>query len=78
MIFCIDIFADEFSISFKESFDILHNNDVLVFLKDCYEVEHTLGKDMLIWDMEDYLINQGYAGLGIKERHTRNFFGGMH
>jgi hypothetical protein len=51
MVVCINEFASRFNMSSKEAFDYLDKFHGLSFLKENYEIEHTLSIDDAIDDM---------------------------
>lgn len=51
MVVCINEFASRFNLSSKEAFDYLDRYCGISFLKDNYEIEHTLSIDDAIDDM---------------------------
>ena len=48
---CINEFADRFNISSKAAFDYLYKNDGIAFLKENYDIEHTLSFDDAVDDL---------------------------
>ena len=48
---CINEFADRFNISSKDAFDYLYKNDGITFLKENYDIEHTLSFDDAVDDL---------------------------
>ncbi|OGO80189.1 MAG: hypothetical protein A2Y21_07900 [Clostridiales bacterium GWC2_40_7] len=51
MVVCINEFASRYNLSSKEAFDYLSKYSGISFLKDNYEIEHTLSIDDAIDDM---------------------------
>lgn len=51
MVVCINEFASRFNLSSKEAFDYLNKYNGISFLKDNYEIEHTLSFEDAIDDM---------------------------
>lgn len=51
MVVCINEFASRFNLSSKEAFNYLNQYRGISFLKDNYEIEHTLSIDDAIEDM---------------------------
>lgn len=48
---CINEFANRFDMSSKEAFNYLNKYSGISFLKEHYEIEHTLGIDNAIEDL---------------------------
>lgn len=48
---CINEFADRFNISSKAAFDYLYKNAGIAFLKENYDIEHTLSFDDAVDDL---------------------------
>lgn len=59
IVVCINEFASRFSLSSKEAFDYLNNYNGISFLKENYEIEHTLSIDDAIDDMIVVCKNNG-------------------
>ena len=56
---CVSEFAKRHGISEKEAFAFLERYDAMQFLKEFYEVEHTLSFDDVVDDMERICMNNG-------------------
>ena len=48
---CINEFAARFNITSKEAFDYLYENAGIAFLKENYDIEHTLSFDDAVDDL---------------------------
>jgi len=59
MVVCINEFASRFNLSSKEAFEYLSNFNGIDFLKENYEIEHTLSIDDAIDDMVMICKNNG-------------------
>lgn len=51
MVVCINEFASRYNLSSKEAFDYLNKHSGISFLKENYEIEHTLSIEDAIDDM---------------------------
>jgi hypothetical protein len=49
---CVNVFADRFNMSVKESYRYLRDFKGIEFLKDFYEEEHVLSFDNVIEDLQ--------------------------
>ena len=56
---CINEFADKFSLSSKDAFTYLYNHKGIDFIKENYEIEHTLSLDDAIEDLSIICRNNG-------------------
>ncbi len=55
IVFCIEWFKTEYNLTGEETYKIFKKYNVLGYLKDGYEVLHTMGKDWIINDIYEYL-----------------------
>ena len=58
-IVCINEFADRFNITAKESFNYLYEYKGIEFLKEHYDIEHTLSIDDTLEDLTLICRNNG-------------------
>jgi len=56
---CVSEFARQFSLDVKTAFKYLYNYGGIDFLKEYYEVEHTLSFDEAVEDMQLICKNNG-------------------
>lgn len=59
MVVCINEFASRYNLSSKEAFNYLSKYNGIGFLKDNYEIEHTLSIEDAIEDMSIICKNNG-------------------
>ena len=59
MVVCIDEFADTFNLNYKEAFNYLKKYDAIKFLRDNYEIEHTLSIEDAVEDLYQVTLNHG-------------------
>lgn len=59
MVACVSSFASGFNLSKKEAFSYLYNNKAIAFLKEHYEIEHTLSVDDAVDDMAEICRQNG-------------------
>lgn len=58
---CVNEFARQFSLDVKTAFKYLYNHGGIEFLKEHYEVEHTLSFDEAVEDLQVVCKNNGGA-----------------
>lgn len=51
IVICINEFADRIGLSYKDAFNYLNKYEAIKFIKENYEIEHTLSLDDAIDDM---------------------------
>lgn len=56
---CVSEFAEKHGMSQKEAFSFLYEYKAIAFLKECYDIEHTLSFEDAVEDMERICINNG-------------------
>ena len=56
---CVNEFADRFKISAKEAFSYLYDHQGIAFLKENYDIEHTLSFEDAIEDLALVCRNNG-------------------
>lgn len=56
---CVSNFANAFNLSRKEAFSYLYNNKAIAFLKDHYDIEHTLSIADAVEDMAEICRQNG-------------------
>ncbi len=56
---CVSEFANKHEMTQQAAFQFLYEHKAIAFLKDCYEIEHTLSFDDAIEDMERICANNG-------------------
>ena len=49
---CVSEFANKYNLTQKAAFQFLYDYKAIEFLKECYDIEHTLSFDDAIEDME--------------------------
>lgn len=59
IVICINEFAKQYKITSKEAYIYLRDYKGIEFLKESYEVEHTIGIDDAIDDIKQVCINNG-------------------
>lgn len=59
MVVCINEFADRFNLNYKEAFNYLRAYQAVKFLRENYEIEHTLGIEDAVDDLYRVAINNG-------------------
>lgn len=59
MVVCINEFADTFNLNYKEAFNYLKNYHAIKFLRDNYEIEHTLSVEDAVDDLYQIALNHG-------------------
>ena len=59
MVVCINEFADTFNLNYKEAFNNLKKYDAIKFLRDNYEIEHTLSIEDAVEDLYQVTLNHG-------------------
>ena len=59
MVVCINEFADTFNLNYKEAFNYLKKYDAIKFLRDNYEIEHTLSIEDAVEDLYQVTLNHG-------------------
>lgn len=60
MVVCINEFAERFNLNYREAFNYLKSHKALQFLRENYEIEHTLGIEDAVDDL--YRIAQNNGG----------------
>ncbi len=78
---CINEFAARFNISSKEAFNYLYENESIAFLKENYDIEHTLSFDDAVDDLilicrkneEDYCFIEEDRTAGTKIRQMMEY-----
>jgi hypothetical protein len=60
MVVCINEFAERFNLNHREAFNYLKSHKALQFLRENYEIEHTLGIEDAVDDL--YRIAQNNGG----------------
>lgn len=53
--FCLEQYKEKHRISGMEALRIFDQNDVLRYLKDCYEPLHTQGAGYIVDDIDDFI-----------------------
>lgn len=56
---CVSEFANKHGMTQQAAFQFLYDHKAITFLKDCYEIEHTLSFDDAVEDMERICANNG-------------------
>lgn len=56
---CVSEFADKHNMSQKEAFQFLDTYKAITFLKECYDIEHTLSFEDAVEDMEKICASNG-------------------
>ena len=56
---CVSEFANKHDLTQKAAFQFLYDYKAIDFLKECYDIEHTLSFDDAIEDMERICANNG-------------------
>ncbi len=56
---CVSNFANLFNLSKKDAFSYLYNNKAIAFLKEHYDIEHTLSLDDAVEDMAEICRQNG-------------------
>ena len=56
---CVSEFANKHEMTQQAAFQFLYEHKAIAFLKDCYEIEHTLSFDDAVEDMERICANNG-------------------
>lgn len=56
---CVSEFANKHDLTQKVAFKFLYDYKAIEFLKECYDVEHTLSFEDAIEDMERICANNG-------------------
>ena len=56
---CVSSFANAFNLSKKEAFSYLYKNKAIAFLKEHYDIEHTLSLDDAVEDMAEICRQNG-------------------
>ena len=56
---CVSEFANKHDLTQKAAFQFLYDYKAIDFLKECYDIEHTLSFDDAIEDMERIYANNG-------------------
>lgn len=59
MVVCINEFADTFNLDYREAFNYLKKYDAIKFLRDNYEIEHTLSIEDAVDDLYQVALNHG-------------------
>ena len=59
VLFCIEYYKTENRLSGKEVYDLFKRYGVIEYLEEGYEMLHTQGKEWLMKDINDFLINRG-------------------
>ena len=59
MVACVSNFANVFNLSKKDAFSYLYNNKAIAFLKEHYDIEHTLSLDDAVEDMAEICRQNG-------------------
>lgn len=59
MVVCINEFADTFNLNYKEAFNYLKKYNAIKFLRDNYEIEHTLSIEDAVEDLYQVTLNHG-------------------
>lgn len=59
IVVCVNEFADKLGIDYKQSFNYLNKYKAIKFIKENYEVEHTLSIEDAIEDMAIVARNNG-------------------
>lgn len=59
MVVCVSEFADRLELNYKDAFNYLNKYKAIQFIKENYEVEHTLSIDEAIDDMVMVARNNG-------------------
>ena len=59
MVVCINEFADTFNLNYKEAFNYLKKYHAIKFLRENYEIEHTLSIEDAIEDLYQVALNHG-------------------
>ena len=58
---CVSSFATAHNLSKKDAFSYLYNNKAIAFLKEHYNIEHTLSLDDAVADMAEICRQNGGA-----------------
>ena len=56
---CVSEFANKHNLSQKTAFNYLYDYKAIDFLKECYDIEHTLSFEDAVEDMERICENNG-------------------
>lgn len=59
IVVCVNEFADRLKLDYREAFNYLNRYNVIKFIKENYEIEHTLSLDEAIDDMIMVANNNG-------------------
>lgn len=59
MVVCVNEFADRYRMTPKEAFNYLHAHDGISFIKENYDIEHTLSIEDAIDDLAVVCRNNG-------------------
>lgn len=59
LVVCVNEFADKVGLSYRETFNYLNKYKAIKFIKENYEIEHTLSLDDAIEDMMMVASNNG-------------------
>lgn len=59
IVVCVNEFADKLGLNYKEAFNYLNRYKVIKFIKENYEIEHTLSLEDAIEDMLMVANNNG-------------------
>lgn len=59
MVVCINEFADTFQLNYRDAFNYLKRYNAIKFLRENYEIEHTLSIEDAIEDLQRVAANNG-------------------
>lgn len=61
IVFCMEIYKSEKSITGKEVYELFEKYGVLNYLQEGYEVLHTQGDSWIVDDIDEFLKVRGYV-----------------
>lgn len=53
--FCVEMYAVKYQMSGRDVLEKFDAHQTLEFLQSGYEALHTLGRDQILWEIDDYL-----------------------
>ena len=56
--FCVEIYAEAKGLLGKEVMDLFERTGLLVYLSECYDMLHSMGKVWLLQDLDSFLKNR--------------------
>lgn len=58
VVFMIESYKIKYNITGKETYDLFNKYDVFSYLIEGYDLLHTLGRDYLVNDVNEYIMNR--------------------